>query len=58
MNSTKRGYPKICTVLYWDSVWQEGYSYRRQIARQHSVCIVLITMQNLVVVSHTICARM
>jgi len=35
MDSTKRGYPKICTVLYWGSVWQDGYSYPKQIARQH-----------------------
>jgi len=38
---------------------QEGYSYRKQIARQHScrnfLASCLITMQNLVVISHAVC---
>jgi len=26
MDSTESGYRKICSVLYWYSVWHEGYS--------------------------------
>ena len=46
-------------LLPANSCLQERYSYRKQIARQHSWSIFLtsslITMQNLVAVSHTVC---